>query len=137
MWSADDDEAGDIHDEAEDHENEVVNDTGVSGWTQGSEGFKTSSVKQNPVLNSDTQPVVDSVSHLTAAQSAAQTVDSSSTQNTPPTTVQAKTTSMSQSTSSVTPTPSTDPSLPENTATEVKQFNTTHTFNTHKQMYCI
>ncbi|XP_058273938.1 tripartite motif-containing protein 55a isoform X1 [Hemibagrus wyckioides] len=120
-FTKDDDGAGDIHDEAEDHENEVVNDTGVSGWTQGSEGFKTSSVKQNPVLNSDTQPVVDSISQLTAAQSAAQTVDSSSTQNTPTTTsttVQTKTTSMSQSTSSVTPTPSTDPSMPENTATE-------------------
>ncbi|KAK3513707.1 hypothetical protein QTP70_028902 [Hemibagrus guttatus] len=120
-FTKDDDGAGDNHDEAEDHEHEVVNDTGVSGWTQESEGFKTSSVKQNPILNSDSQPVVDSISQLTAAQSAAQTVDSSSMQNTPPTTsttAQTKPTSMSQKTSSVIPSPSTDPSTPENTATE-------------------
>lgn len=132
LWSADDDGA----DEEEDHEIQVVNDASVSSWTQESEEFKTSPVKQSPILTSVSQPVEDSASQLTVAPSPAQTVDSSSTQNTllsTSTTVQTKSTSMSQNISSVTPTP-TDPSAPEKTATEVNQYNTTNSSNTLKQI---
>ncbi|XP_026796703.3 E3 ubiquitin-protein ligase TRIM63 isoform X1 [Pangasianodon hypophthalmus] len=118
-FTRDDDEAGDNHDE-EDHEDEVVNDARVSGRTQES-GLKTSPVKQSPILTPDSLPVVDSASQLITGPSSAQTLDSSSAQNTPPTTstpAQTTTTSISQNTSSVTPTPSTAPSAPENTATE-------------------
>ncbi|MCJ8744959.1 hypothetical protein PDJAM_G00124670 [Pangasius djambal] len=105
-FTRDDDEAGDNHDEEEDHEDEVVNDARVSGQT-----------RESP----DSQPVVDSASQLITGPSSAQTLDSSSAQNTPPTTstpAQTTTTSISQNTSSVTPTPSTAPSATENTATE-------------------
>ncbi|KAB5535620.1 hypothetical protein PHYPO_G00119980 [Pangasianodon hypophthalmus] len=118
-FTRDDDEAGDNHDE-EDHEDEVVNDARVSGRTQES-GLKTSPVKQSPILTPDSLPVVDSASQLITGPSSAQTLDSSSAQNTPPTTstpAQTTTTSISQNTSSVTPTPSTAPSAPENTASE-------------------
>ncbi|XP_060728501.1 tripartite motif-containing protein 55a [Tachysurus vachellii] len=108
-------------DEEEVLEIQLVNDASVSSWTQESEEFKTSPVKQSPILTSVSQPVEDSASQLTAAPSPAQTVDSSSTQNTSlstSTTVQTKSTSMSQNISSVTPTPTTDPSAPEKTAAE-------------------
>ncbi|XP_060761918.1 E3 ubiquitin-protein ligase TRIM63-like [Neoarius graeffei] len=121
-FTRDDNEAGHDHDEEEeDHEDEVVNDTCVSGLTHESEGLKTSPFKQSPILTPDSPPVVDSVSQLSTGPSPAQILDSSSSQTTPPTTsnpAQTTITSMSQNTSSVTPTTSTTPSTSENTATE-------------------
>ncbi|XP_053507637.1 tripartite motif-containing protein 55a [Ictalurus furcatus] len=120
-FTRDDDEAGDNHDEEEDHEDEVVNDVRVSGQTQETEGLKTPALKQTPILTPDSPQVVDSTSQLTAGLSPAQTLDLCSAQNTPPTTstpAQTTTTRMSQNTSSVTPTPNTAPSTPENRTTE-------------------
>lgn len=122
LWFADDDEAGDNHDEEEDNKNEVVNDAHASCRTQESEGFKTSPVKKSPILTPDTPPVVDSTYQVTTGPRPAQILDSSSAPNTPPSTsipAQTTTTSMSQNISSVTPTSSTAPSAPEDTATEV------------------
>lgn len=123
MCSADDYEADDNHDEEEYHQDEVVNDAHVSGRTQESEGFKTTPIKQSPLLTSVSPPVVDSTSQLTTGPSPVQTVDSSSAQNTPPTTsspAQTTTANILQNTPSVTPTPSIAPSAPESApATEV------------------
>lgn len=140
---ADDDEAGNKHDEEEDHEDhedEVVYDIRVSGLTHESEGLNTSPVKQSPILTPDSPPVVDSLSQLTTGPSPAQILDSSSAQTTPPTIsnpAQTTITSISQNTSSVIPTPSTASSTSESTGTEVNQYNTAHTSSTDRQIYCI
>ncbi|KAF4076645.1 hypothetical protein AMELA_G00217490 [Ameiurus melas] len=120
-FTRDDDEAGDNHNEEEEHEDEVVNDVRVSGQIQETEGLKIPVVKQTHILTPHSPQVVDSTSQLTAGPSPAQTLDSSSAQNIPPTIstpAQTTTTRMSQNTSSVTPTPNTAPSTPENRATE-------------------
>lgn len=120
--SADDDEAGNYHDDEEGNEDEMVNDAYFSGQTRESEGFKTSLIKQSPILMPNSPPVVDSTSQLAAGPSSGQIMESSSVQNIPPptsTSAQATTSNMSQNTSPFPLTPSRAPSASENIATEV------------------
>lgn len=122
--SVDDDEAGNYHDDEEGNEDTMVNDAYFSGQTQESEGFKTSLIKQSPILMPNSPPVVDSTSQLAAGPSSGQIMDSSSVQNIPPptstsTSAQATTSNMLQNTSPFPLTSSRAPNALENMATEV------------------